>query len=358
MIYYVIGIEIFLFYIINNYTKTRILSEKVLAVIAILEMIVLAGLRSYEVGNDTLAYVQSFQSYAQYGNYGIGERFEPGYQALTRIVTVINKDPRVFILITSIIIYMGFYIFIKWNSNSVLLSVLIFYLIFFCNSLNVSRQYLAAVIAVNCIDFIKDKKYIKALIIIFVAGMFHVTALIYLSVVFAGITRKNNKWILAFLGVSAVFLVFSNQVISVLLKLFPSYGFYFRMQIYQNSGEIGKLTLLMLGFTITAVFMIFNKKSNRAYDITTFSLDDGLIIETKIMIMACAVGILASRYLMINRVAEMLNIFIILLIPNILGRLNAKVRFISEIVIVFILGIYMYTVINYGNIGVYPYKFM
>ena len=73
------------------------------------------------------------------------------------------------------------------------------------------------------------------------------------------------------------------------------------------------------------------------------------------MVLACVMGLLGSRFVILNRLSEILNVFVILLVPRMTeGRY--KVLLSLGIIIVFFF--YMYIVINYGNIGVYPYTLL
>lgn len=355
MIYYFVGLFLMFSYMYSETKLPRLATKDTLLKIEIVLLIFFAGLRSVNVGTDTLVYCRVFESVANGGCFEEGERFEIGYKIFIRIVALITNNPHVFIFVTSTVIYVGIWYFIKNNSEIPLLSLLLFYLIFFCNSLNISRQYMGIAFAINSLTYIKQKRYIRAIFLIVLGTTIHTVSLIFLIVFVISFFKKSNKGIIMLILSVAIALVFSGSIIKIIIKVFPSYSFYFTHALFENDGNIGKLTILMLFLTLWAIIKNGNKHLIYSRTETVADEINVNILVIEMMIIACSIGVLASKFVMLDRISEMLNIFCILLIPNITKGRN---RFLYETIIVLIFTYYMYVVINFGGIGVAPYSIL
>lgn len=321
-------------------------------------MIFLSGLRSYTVGTDTHTYVSVFQLVANKGEYGEGGRFEPGYKWIVEAIAFFTDNYSFFLFVISLITFMGVYCFVKKNSKSPIMSTLIFYTMFFLNSMNISRQYLASAIAINSFTLAKERKYGKALLVILIATSIHKVAIVYLLVIVLALFKQDKRW-LYFLSVGAILaIVIEEALVTILIHTFPAYKFYFEMSMYMSDGEIGKVTIIMILLTIWSIFVVSGIKLRR----TTIAIrandsveKEGIYIAS-IMIGACFMGILGGRYAMFDRIAEMLNIFAILLIPYIIEKYRNR-KYVLYVLMFGVMLLYMSIVISSGGIGVDPYVF-
>ena len=162
----------------------------ILSVISILITTLLAGLRAYEIGIDTMSYMTkkrywqgavSAESLGTYMKYYMGIGYgEPLFALLCGIVAQTFGNYSVFLLLVHAIIVSGVYIGAHRLRKIVnpAFVLLLFYLVFYHHSLNIMRQYMAQAIVFAALADILKKKYIRYCIAVIVAAMFHTAALL------------------------------------------------------------------------------------------------------------------------------------------------------------------------------------
>ena len=217
------------------YTDTKSKSNKGLILSALVVM-VFGGLR-YGYGSDYPSYLRGF---LELMNYSFGDDFssirtEIGWNYINVLCQPIGFFGMVFILTAfeTIVIYrfIGKYVAPQYhwianicytlNTNMMLLGF------------SMMRQFLAMCIILLAIDNIIKKKWIIAIIVVFIAGLFHATAFILIPFCFVGYLgdiKDNRKWI-PFFAIFVLFmyffggLVFESLLPNVLtLAVFNDYG--------------------------------------------------------------------------------------------------------------------------------------
>ncbi len=355
MIYYFIGFILTINYLYSESKFPKFMSHLSLLKYETIILVLFAGLRSITVGTDTLTYCRIFESIANGGAFGEGERFEIGYKLFVRLIASISSNPHVFIFVSAVVVYVGLYLFLKNNSDSPVFSILLFYLIFFCNSLNISRQYVGLAIAINSLTYIKSKKYVKALLLILIGTTIHTACIILLVVLIISFFKQNYKWMIAMVILSVLSVIFYKNILQIIIRFFPAYSFYFTYSFFEGDGRVGRLTILMILLLVWNIVKYRKRyveyyRTGKGFDEVS---DTILISET--MILACSIGILASQFVMLDRISEILNIFVVLMIPQ---MTEGKYKKLCEIGLIAVFFFYMYIVINYGGIGVEPYSFL
>jgi len=161
-----------------------------LSAISILIPVLLAGLRDYEIGIDTISYMSkkrywlgaaSAESLGEYMEYYMGIGYgEPLFALLCGMIGQTFGNYSVFLFVVHAIIitgvYIGAYRFRKEVNPAMVL--LLFYLVFYNHSLNIMRQYMAMAIVFAALADIPQKKYIRYSIAVVIAMMFHTSALL------------------------------------------------------------------------------------------------------------------------------------------------------------------------------------
>ena len=121
------------------------------------------------------------------------------------------------------------------------------------------RQYLASAVLFAGSRFIVEKKFIKYLITVFIASMFHVTAWVMLSLYFF-MNRKANFLQLLLLGAAAIVISYSYDF------LFDAIGYYkgVEMSMEQNAYYSNTVNILRVLVAIVPVvtFFAFCNRSN------------------------------------------------------------------------------------------------
>lgn len=160
----------------------------------------LAGCRADIIGTDVRNYVEPIQIYAsgmsrftEYINGNIvllsGDAFsriEKGYSTFVFLISRINKSLFLNLFITQFLIIgltvIGLVKFKKYINISLSFSMFLYYMLFFNISLNLVRQSIAMAIIFCAFPFLLENKWLQFLISIFIATLFHRTAIIGLIV--------------------------------------------------------------------------------------------------------------------------------------------------------------------------------
>ena len=161
-------------------------TKKFMAFIAILPIFLLYVLRYKRVGVDTIGYVNFFESDIR--NMTFGEifnvealRVEVGYRFYVKLISLITDNYTVYFLFNGIIVFGSIYRFALKYSKNPFLVIYCFITLgtyqFFETGL---RQALAISICLFAVDFIKDKKLVRFVLVVFLASLFHKSAWIFL----------------------------------------------------------------------------------------------------------------------------------------------------------------------------------
>lgn len=180
-------------------------------VIALLMPAILAGMRSLYIGTDVLNYVyplfntainsNSFFDYLSKPaiNGGILQTvssYEIGYTLLTYIIAKATHSFQFLQFIIELFIMLFIYLGInKLRSKpSVWLCMLTYYLLFFNNSLNMVRQWMAMSILLFGFSYIEEKDFWKYTLVVLIAFFFHSTALLgFLFYFIYWLLNKNSN---------------------------------------------------------------------------------------------------------------------------------------------------------------------
>ena len=149
---------------------------------------------------------------------------EPGYLLLTKLVSLLSNSFVIFLLCVSIIIIGSYFFVIKKYSPYTFISVIMLLLTSFNQSIFVLRQHIAMGLCLLTIPFVVKREQIKFLLIVFVAFLFHRTAVIWIPVYYLyGLKKDRNLLMIGFLG-GIVSYLFANVIYGSILKSFSAYS--------------------------------------------------------------------------------------------------------------------------------------
>lgn len=275
MVVYIIGFIISI--LLLFYAETKKFTGKgirLVTFIAILIPCLIAGLRDKTIGTDVTVYVEnmfliaesseSFAEYlgSEYSAYGWDFRsissLEIGFTLLVFVMQrVFNSLPLLLFTIqamTVVPIYKGLR---KVDSpDAVWLGMTVYYLMFFNQTLNLMRQWIAMGILFYAFHFLMKKEYLKYLISIGVASLFHLSAImgfvilvIYRLVVEENSLKRSTKAIFVILiGVVALFSL--DYIVRLFELLGLHYGNYINGDLQLMSNQfIYRLPLILLFIT-------------------------------------------------------------------------------------------------------------
>ena len=190
-----IGISTFLFYFEEKIKNGKSI-KAILILTAVLIPALVAGGRADVVGTDVRTYAEPLQLFANSNNnftdfinfQGIlsnGEsfqRFEKGYSTLIYLASRVTPKLSFSLFITELIILgcvvLGIVKFSKIRNISLPIGIFIFFTYFYNLSFNLIRQSMAMFILFYGFSYLVKKEWIKYIIVILVAFLFHNSAII------------------------------------------------------------------------------------------------------------------------------------------------------------------------------------
>lgn len=183
--------------------------------ISVLILILVAGLRYY-VGADYYAYYGWYSDYASSFIEHLKNLDEPGLRLIYWLtVNLIADDGAACVFITNAIIIFLVVKTLHDNTDQLFLPIVLYSLICWTDTFNGMRQVLAAAVVFCSLSALRDKKFIKFCIIIFLAFLCHKSALVMLPVYFL-VHRKTNIINLLILAIlSYVLLISSEQLFDI-----------------------------------------------------------------------------------------------------------------------------------------------
>lgn len=221
MVIYLIVFCFFGFLQVYNFSKsdTNIIEkrEKKICFFCAAVLIMLAALRGYSVGTDTLSYVKDYELVRNYSYKMLFARYidNPGYYLLSKVFSDLGISIQIWFGIVAFIYVSAVYMIIKTYSKDKAMSFLIFMVIGgYGFSLAGLKQAIAMGLDLWAFIFLMRKKNVIFFILFFVGLLFHKTSIAFLFA-FALMKIKNNKYYYAILGILFVAFVFAyDQIIT------------------------------------------------------------------------------------------------------------------------------------------------
>ena len=190
MVYIVCFALSFLFaWLANNKAKNKVVFV-LFSVLSISVVVALAGLRDFSIGIDTDNYltmklywdgaIKSATLKEYIFDYIGGGYTEPFFALLIGVIAQMTGNFRLFLFIAHLIIILGIYIGafrLRKHINPEWV-LIIFYLLFFNQSLNIIRQYMAMAIVFAFFADILERKYIRYSIVVIIAIQFHIISIV------------------------------------------------------------------------------------------------------------------------------------------------------------------------------------
>ncbi|OUQ47367.1 EpsG family protein [Lachnoclostridium sp. An118] len=286
--------------------------------------------------------------YADYGNYAaeyiranrmtweeVWESKSPAMFAVSKIANYFTEEPQMFFVITGCFIAAVILRFVLKYSSNIYISVTAFWgLLYWNTSINIVRQYMAVAIILIAYDTVLKEKlkfidYLKIVLLIVLASLFHNSALIMIFGIF--ILRLKNIQ-------QTSTGIFKCVIIYVLLSILISYGYSFVYDIYGIDGTYGTTSASIFGIVVPLFLCLsawIYRREIIARDVkNTYLINASLV--TLILTMISIFGML-----IVQRLAVYFSIFSILLLPEIFRSLFKKYYFKSQTTI-FLAGIIVY----------------
>ncbi len=324
----------------------------VMRIIVFLPVLALYTLRGLSVGTDTSTYVSYYYTFKNFVMKQIFDSFmEPGYVLLDIISNRVfgNEIGMQFLsgglifgmLIAGIMYYRG-----KLNEMQ---AVLIFFMSYFSIACNCARQLIACCIVFWGIKYVLERKFMKYMLVVLIAAMFHNTAVI--CVLFYALSLPvcvRNSALLRkiFLVIGILTLPFVN----ILVKILSSINFY--SNYIQRVTVVSWEELTFLVYLIPEFVLVFLlKRKNKV-------IEQDIELLSNIFWMQIPFQFMQVYLEDISRIGWYCSLVKVVLVPRLLYGLEKKQRKTWTIVVCcwyLIYYILMFVILN-GH-GTYPYVF-
>lgn len=184
--------------------------KRLFLILALIPAFVLMAFRGETVGSDTESYTRLFEDVKYGGVLGeADERLEVGYVWFSTVIADYLEDVQWLFAIAALFTCVSIGYFIYRNAKDPALALLFFITLgFFQFALSGLRQTLAISITLWLYPFIRDKRLIPFLIGVFIASLFHKSALLFLPAYFmAQQPITKGRILLEMLGFAVVFFI-------------------------------------------------------------------------------------------------------------------------------------------------------
>lgn len=310
---------IYVFLLLACFLLFRISKDKTKSLIISFILITLvAALRKYTVGADTVQFYSDFSNIITDSSWNYNNfRYEPGFYYLCKLLGLITSDPQILLIITSIIINFSVYKFIKNNSNDYCLSAILYILmLYFFSNMNIMRQALALSILLFGFNYLKEKKYLKYIIVVAIASLFHTVAFAsLLLLVFLILPNKKMVYFIQCI-LACISFVFYKQLFKI-LSLGFGYESYATSE-FGVSNYFGSVLSALEIFAIGLLLIVFSERKKED------SKNDVEKILTIAYILYIWFSFLTIRMNIFNRISGLFGIYNIVFIPYLLKKILEK----------------------------------
>ena len=292
-------------------------------IIIFTSLTLIAMIRSWSVGVDTLQYYRNFSVIAQLDWKQIDLlRYEPGFFYFCKILSCLSTDPHILIAISSLIIIpsVGRFIY-KYSSHMALSTYIYLTLNIYFFHLTGMRQSLAIAILLYGFDFLLKKKYIRYAGVVLLAALFHSSAALLLFLIFLQMLPYKMNTYFRTMGVAAIGFFLYSFLFQYIARFFTQYAGFTHSE-FGFSNYFGTLLQFLLIFFLYTLAHYLHFHSD---DLTKDHMVNDLCLRC--LSVAVCVQAMAMRMNIIGRMSQYFLIFSIIAIPNMLYKFKEKNRF-------------------------------
>ena len=342
---------------VSEYQSKKIRIKSTYSFICALLLIIIAGLRSVNVGADTIMYRTLFDYASQATSFKAGYNswksggVEIGYYALEYFFAK-HLNFQLFLFFAAFISIAPVMAVIYKYSVNYLYSIFLYIAFgYFSFAMNGLRQSIAIGICMIAYFFYRDKKLGFFLSTVFVAMLFHKSAILFLPVYFLGIIPRNKIVLIVFVILLGLFFVFRT-------KLFVILNRFSRQQFGASTNQGGFRMFLVMFSTAMIGWWVYRRfvKKKSIYD-----KKGNIGKQNWHLLLTISVAVLmwpiASVNAELNRMYYYYHIFIILFVPSATKALKSDERFIVNWAYCALSLFYLYAYIINGTLKYAPYIF-
>lgn len=259
---------LFLVWIFTSTIRYKEKQRSIQSIASCMGLLFLLGLHSPELGCDVNgSYVPAFEhtdatfiTSPDDAIYG----FELGYMNYMALIHYLTNNVQVFLFITALIAVIPIIYLIYKYSKNMMFSIIIYtswYLYYF--SFSGLRQVIAVGLCAIATNFLFKRKLIPFVAIVYVASLFHTSALLFIIAYPLYVYRISNKKLLIFGLLAVCVLVFSQNSMQLVAMIL--FGADSRYADKFTNTEFGGFTIAIIYFVFALYQMYVDKKSSNPY---------------------------------------------------------------------------------------------
>lgn len=308
-------------------------------------LVLVAGLR-YRVGAD---YVYYYTSYRGFIRAEINIFTEPGFKLLARLAEKIYDDPATLIFIAAFITVSLMTVTVLRNSEMYWLSILLYiFLGEWSGCFNGIRQYLAIAVLFAGHCYIKEKKFWHWIVIVFVAMLFHITAIVGAIFYFYPHIKLSLKNVI--LSIMTVFVG-----IQVYDKIFALIGFIKQKELILEGEKAAYIlnSINPLRIVVAWIPVLFFLAFMKYYD----TKEDKFHFYMNMSILNACFMTMAMNSAYLGRIGGYTNVYNTLVWPLLLKKVEKKSRVILIGLMVLCYMFYWLTEMSKEDLAVFTWIF-
>lgn len=355
-LYFVIGVYVLLIGALGSLINNKEIKKGIIVGLTLFPLLFLSMFRNYNIGNDTAVYLNLFKNmqWQSIGEYSIQDsRFEIGYLILNKLIHLFTDDKQAILIVTSIMIYGVFAVFIYHYSKIPWLSVFIFFMGgYFSSSVNIIRLYLALVATMCAYPFVKNRRIIPFVGFVILGFLFHRTAIVFLLAYPLYYLNINYKTILISVILALAGFVLFTPLLNILIKIFPIYQYYFGTDYLDGEVRLASILNLLI-MVVIFIFSYILYKKNQEVENT----DDRLMLA--FVLFSCVTIFLSFQFNLLERAGTFFSVYSIILLPNLLFKIknkNALSVILLSVIILFACYFFVIQIYRPEWNYIYPYK--
>lgn len=293
------------------------------------------------VGCDYDSYVMHIQKIQS----GTPHYMEIGFQWVCKQVAKIDSNPRIVIIIFAVVTCY-FYLRAIWDqSDDVLFSIFIFMTWgYYFMTFNTIRNYFALAVALFSIKYLNDKKYLRFVLAIIAAALFHKSALICIPLYILAKKEYKVKHFPILLGVIFVAVLFKGSISNIVYQIYPSY-----LGSVYDTGHVSYLNIVKALAVLVLCGMYWSK------------IKDDKLIRMYFNLNLFSLVFYTAFYWIpeISRIGFYMNATTILLLPKLVNRVREtdKVQ-LKLLIYIFSIVLFLLLLVTFGSetTRLLPYK--
>ncbi len=331
--------------------------NKAFLFITFLELFFISGFRNWNIGNDTLSYVNTFiatcSSFDMSGSY-----MEKGYLLFNKLLSLLSNNPQTILIVTSFCILLSIFYFIPKYSKFIFLSILLFIIIEFSTVLTMIRQEMALIIVLSGFSFVIKRHFVQFLVLCLLATTFHSSAIVAIVWYFVYPLNIKIKNIITILVVTMLVFTFIAPFIDKIIVITGRYSNYvgnILMGEELKTASIVKTLINLFVFLFCFVTYFFINKSKEI--LSNFIIRPQFLLLSSLL--ALCIQFISIRGTVLERIAFYFSFFNVLSVPAFINCYSKSIRLVLTIIIIGLFILYKSTVFVYRPEWnhVLPFKF-